>query len=184
MCSICRLGEGASVQEMTSASKNGEELTIGFSAIDGGVLIAGKPYLVKPVSNIDISGTYEGQTITIIGAPVVQEIITLQGIYSPTQLLANDYSTLFVGEPDGAGNNLYYPSVNGELKGFRAYFKISDDEETGVPIRRVRFVTDQKDTATGIEQTLQSAGAIKRMEDRQLVIIRDGVRYNIFGCKL
>lgn len=178
------LGEGASVQEMTSASKDGEELTIGFSAIDGDVLTAGKPYLVKPVSNIDISGIYEGQTIAIIGTPVAQEIITLHGIYSPTQLIANDYSILFVGEPDGAGNNLYYPSVNGELKGFRAYFKISDDEGAGAPIRRARFVTDQEDTTTGIGQTLQSAGATKRMEDGQLVIIRDGVRYDIFGRKL
>ena len=177
--------DDADVQEMTSASIDGDVLTIGFSALDGDELQAGKPYLVKPTSNKDISGTYSSKQISSIASPVTFGSVTLQGIYSPTPLKANDYSTLFVGVPDDEGNNLFYPSEDASLNGFRAYFKIN--EAMGAPIRHARFVTDQTNTATGSEEVRSETVGIVRsekiLENGQLVIIRDGVRYDVLGRK-
>ena len=179
------LGVGTEVQEMNSASLSGDELTIGFTAMAGDVLTAGRPYLVKPASNVDISGTYEDKSIAIMASPVTIGNVTLQGIYSPTPLKANDYSTLFVGVPDDEGNNLFYPSEDASLNGFRAYFKIN--EAMGAPIRHARFVTDQTNTATGSEEvrseTVGSVRSEKILENGQLIIIRDGVRYDVLGRK-
>jgi len=174
--------DDADVQEMTSASIDGDVLTIGFSALDGDELQAGKPYLVKPTSNKDISGTYSSKQISSIALPVTFGSVTLQGIYSPTPLKANDYSTLFVGTPDGEGNNLFYPSENGSLNGFRAYFKISE-AAAGAPIRHTRFVTNQTDAATGVVSNQQSAVSSKLIENGQLIIIREGQRYDVLGRK-
>ncbi len=173
--------DDADVQEMTSTSIDGDVLTIGFSALDGDELQAGKPYLVKPTSNKDISGTYSSKQISSIASSVTFGSVTLQGIYSPTLLKANDYSTLFVGTPDGEGNNLFYPSEDASLKGFRAYFKIN--EAMGAPVRHARFVTNQTDAATGVVSNQQSAVSSKRIENGQLIIIRDGQRYDVLGRK-
>lgn len=177
--------DDADVQEMTSASIDGDVLTIRFSALDGDELQAGKPYLVKPTSNKDISGTYSSKQISSIASPVTFGSVTLQGIYSPTPLKANDYSTLFVGVPDDEGNNLFYPSEDASLNGFRAYFKIN--EAMGAPIRHARFVTDQENMATGSEEvrseTVGTVRSEKILENGQLIIIRDGVRYDVLGRK-
>ena len=175
------LGVGTEVQEMSSASLSGDELTIGFSAMTDDELAAGRPYLVKPASSVDISGTYVNKQIAIMASPVTIGNVTLQGIYSPTPLYANDYSTLFVGTPDG-GNNLFYPSEDGSLNGFRAYFKISE-AAAGAPIRHTRFVTNQTDAATGVVSNQQSAVSSKRIENGQLIIIREGQRYDVLGRK-
>lgn len=176
------LGVSAEVQEMTSASLSGDELTIGFSTMAGDKLKAGKPYLVKPALDVNISGTYADKLISIMASPFTIGNVTLQGIYSPTPLYANDYSTLFVGTPDGEGNNLFYPSEDGSLKGFRAYFKISE-AAAGAPIRHTRFVTNQTDAATGVVSNQQSAVSGKQIENGQLIIIREGQRYDVLGRK-
>lgn len=174
--------DNAEVQEMTSASLSGDELTISFTAFTGETLEAGIPYLVKPASDIDISDTYSDKQITSIASAVNYGAVTLQGIYSPTPLKANDYSTLFVGTPDSEGNNLFYPSEDGSLKGFRAYFKISE-AAAGAPIRHTRFVTNQTDAATGVVSNQQSAVSGKQIENGQLIIIREGQRYDVLGRK-
>ena len=173
------------VQTLSGATLNADELTISFTAFTGETLEAGIPYLVKPASDIDISDTYSDKQITSIASAVNYGAVTLQGIFSLTPLKANDYSTLFVGTPDGEGNNLFYPSEDASLKGFRAYFKIN--EAMGAPIRHARFVTDQTNTATGSEEvrseTVGSVRSEKILENGQLIIIRDGVRYDVLGRK-
>ena len=176
---------GAEVQEMTGATLVGDELTVEFSEVTGDELVAGKPYLVKPATDKNISGTYSGKVITSIASPVSYSIITLQGIFSPYAMTAGDESTLFVGMPkEEGGDNLFHPSANSSLKGFRAYFKISQSASAPA-IRRARFITNQANEATGINEVQVSTPKnSKRMENGQLVIIRDGVKYNAIGQKI
>lgn len=176
---------GAEVQEMTSAELNGDELTVGFSALAGDELVAGKPYLVKPTSNVNISGTYSDKQITSIASAVSYSIITLQGIFSPYVMTAGDENTLFVGTPNSAGDNLFHPSVDGSLKGFRAYFTIN--QTAGAPaIRRARFVVNEAQSPTALDESNRALmqDNSKRIENGQLVIIRDGVKYNAIGQKI
>lgn len=123
--------------------------------------------------------SFTGKRIVATPTLVNKGIVTLTGIFSPQALVANDKTTLFVGTPDGAGNNLFYPSTNGNLKGMRAYFKV--DSGSGSPVRRARFVVDAETMATEIGNTEIQARTEKQLIDGQLFIIRDGVRYNTIG---
>lgn len=174
---------GAEVQELSSASLVGDVLEIGFTALADDELEAGKPYLVKPAANKDISGTYSSKTISANTA-IDYNPVKLQGICSPAALVKDDYSTLFVGTPDGEGNNLYYPSADGTLKGFRAYFKISEESAPAAPLRRARFVVDEQKVVTEIDATEKPAESLrKEIRDGQMVIIREGVQYDVLGRK-
>ena len=172
--------DGAEVKEMTSVAMEGEVLNIYFSDIEGDELQAGKPYLVKPDDNKNISGTYNDKQISSIASPVKNGDVTMQGMFSPVAVTKDDYNTLFVGTPDAEGNNLFYPQADGTLRGLRAYFKIG-----GAPLsapRRARYVVTQKDVVTGIESVQNSDVRIQKIiRDGQLFIIRDGKMYNAQG---
>lgn len=174
---------GAEVQRLANASLDGNSLTIAFSALDGDELAANTPYLVMPTSNKDISGTYENKTIGTEIPSVAEGPVTMQGIYSPTPLKKDDYSTLFVGNPVD-GKNLFYPSIDSSLKGFRAYFKITDPNAANAPIRYTRFIVNQQDVVTEIDENgTPLPSSRKEIENGTLVIIRDGVRYDVLGRK-
>ena len=172
--------DGAEVKEMTSVAMEGEVLNIYFSDIEGDELQAGKPYLVKPDADKNISGTYSDKQISSIASPVKNGDVTMQGMFSPVAVTKDDYNTLFVGTPDGEGNNLFYPQADGTLRGLRAYFKIG-----GAPLsapRRARYVVTQKDVVTGIESVQNSDVRIQKIiRDGQLFIIHDGKMYNAQG---
>lgn len=169
------------VQQLTSAELNGDELTVGFTAFTGENLVAGTPYLVKPASDLDISGTYYDKQITSIASAVSYSIITMQGIFSPYAMTAGDKNTLFVGTPKANGENLFYPSQDGSLKGFRAYFTLNLGSNPAP--KRARFVVNQTEIATDIEVISGDRKEIsgKFIENGQLIIIRDGKKYNAMG---
>ncbi|MBO4361995.1 MAG: Ig-like domain-containing protein [Paludibacteraceae bacterium] len=178
------LGDGANVQTLSDASMDGDALTISFAALVGSTLTAGTPYLVKPAGNVELAEFSDKNIVSVNGTTSVGDgLVTLYGIFSPTELTGGDRSILFVGAEDANGDNLFYPSATANLKGMRAYFKINE-EAAGAPIRRARFVTDQENTATGVENQKSIAERRKAIENGQLIIIRDGVRYDVLGRRL
>ena len=177
------LGAGAEVLEMDNASLDELVLTIGFKALEGEVLAAGVPYLVKSAAgdNIVLSTTYNDVTVSSVASSVVRNEVTFQGIFSPVAMSAGDKTTMFVGLPNSNGDNLYYPSADGEIKGFRAYFKLNLSDPNQAP-KRARFVVNQENTATGVENVqgdkVQSA---KVLRNGQLFIIRGERTYSVDG---
>ena len=172
----------AEVVGMTNVEQNGDEIDITFTAISGDELAGGMPYLVKPAADKNISGTYSDKQISSIASPVKNGDVTMQGLFSPLNVTANDYNTLFVGTPDGDGNNLFYPQADGQLRGLRAYFKISTPTPMSAPLRRARFVVDQTEVVTGMESVQNTDISIQKIiRDGQLFIIRDGKMYNAQG---
>ena len=110
--------------------------------------------------------------------------LSLFGLFNPLAVDANDYGTLFV----GSGNALYYPNVAGYIKGFRAYFTVPTSSPLHAPIRNgapIR-ISEQKNTPTGFENTEEghSAQSVKIVENGQLFIIRNGVKYDAQGKKV
>ena len=174
---------GADVQEMTSAVLDGNVLTIGFTSLVGDELEAGVPYLVKPTAAVALN-TFSGVQIVTAPQAVTQGIVTLQGIFSPTEMIAGDQTTLFVGTPDANGDNLYYPSATANIKGFRAYFKLNLPDGMNAAPARARFVVNQTEVATGVEQVATQAQTTKMLRDGQLIILRDGVEYNAQGARV
>lgn len=87
----------------------------------------------------------------------------------------------------GAENTLYFPTQEIEILGMRAYFKVHD--APGAPagmIKRARIVENEQ-ILTDIELVRSQEPIVnsqKHIENGQLIIVRDGVRYNALGIKL
>ena len=174
--------DNAEVQELSGCTTDGDALTVSFTEVTSDALVAGKPYLVKPTSNISLTGFTDKQ-ITSIPQAVNVGVITFQGIFSPAALTGGDMNTLFVGTPNAAGNNLFYPSTTSQLKGMRAYFKINTG--SGAPLfRTARFVVEEKKLPTAVDDARGQEGKVEKIiEDGHVIIIRDGKRYNVLGAQ-
>ena len=63
----------------------------------------------------------------------------------------------------------------------RAYFHVKG--AAAAAAKRARIVT-KENTATAIDLVNGEKKALKRIENGQVIIIRDGIRYNVMGVKL
>lgn len=158
-------------------------------------LVAGVPYLLKwPNSNEIISQlVFQNVTITkskgdtIIGVNDEERTALVRFIGNLDQELLglNQKNYLFL----GPANTLYWPNDGTKLKGFRAYFDIPSLVGTPAasPVRQgmpARIVL-QEQVTTGVENTsVKFGGCEKHLENGQLVIIRDNIRYNVMGLQL
>ena len=114
--------DGWTVKELTGSELNGESLTLNFG--DAAGIEAGKPYLVQvndKVENLAFSNVTIDDAIT----PTKTTYADFVPVMNPTFLTGGDESILFV----TGGNNLTYPAADGNIKGFRAYFKLNDANE-------------------------------------------------------
>ena len=118
--------------------------------------------------------------------PTVDGDASYEGIYEPIAVTAEaengPHHIIFV----GANNQLYWPGVNRTMRGFRAYFNIDATSLNGNPIKHgmpARIVERPK-VSTGIESTNVENVTLKFIENGQVVIIRNGVKYSIQGQKI
>jgi len=140
-------------------------------------MTAGTPYLMRPAADIE-NPTFSGVTLVsdFTGGTVDGDDIDFIGTLQPTLLAASE-NNMFVGQ----NNTLYYPSAAGNLKAFRAYFRVNGS--AGVH-PRARIVIRQ--TPTGL-QTADFDGqetVRKYMENGILIIERNGVKYDAQGAKV
>ena len=75
----------------------------------------------------------------------------------------------------------FYLINSDNLKAHKAYVKYVSTPGQGNAPRRMRFVFEQETVATGIDNANTDAKAVKVIENGQLVIIKNGVRYNAQG---
>ena len=166
--------------ELQLAIKGASSIAAGvpcFVKFDG---VAGDPrsaFLFKAVT------IKKGLTTTVDGDA------EYRGIYESIAVTAeaenNPHHTIFV----GADNQLYWPGVNRTMRGFRAYFYINADQLDGNPIKHgmpVRIVEHAEGTegTEGIDELNDNVQSIKVLENDQVVIIRNGVKYTIQGQKI
>ena len=95
----------------------------------------------------------------------------------------NSYSLFCVAFHDSPNNKLFFPTVDMPILGMRAYFVIHDIPSGAA--KRARIVEDGQ-VATEIDLVSQEpiANSQKLIINGQLIIIRDGVRYNVMGTKI
>ncbi len=183
-------GAGTTIGKLGNAHmKDGDELYLGFEFVDA--IEAGVPYIIQPaneVANPLIAG------VTINKEPnntVVDGVITFKGVISPeliNEQSAEDHSILLL----AANNTLSWPNATANIKGMRAYFETTST--VAHVARRARFGFESEQTATGIDQISNDPYGVSRSEesqitnkvviDGQLIIIRDGVKYNAMGVKI
>lgn len=87
----------------------------------------------------------------------------------------------------GAGNKIYWPSTNVPIKGFRAYFKVDySSAPNGAPVRphMSARIVEHAEMPTGLEGLQGNEQVVKMLENNQVIIIRNGVKYSIQGQKI
>ena len=112
--------------------------------------------------------------------------VEYRGIYNPIAVEAETdngpHHIIFV----GAENQLYWPGADRTMRGFRAYFYVGSEDLEGNPIRRgipARLV-EHTDSATGMDKITDQPSAFgtqKVLENDQVIILRNGVKYNMQG---
>ena len=146
--------DGWTVKELTGSAFNSTtgELTLSFGAATS--IEAGKPYLVKVDNNV-VNPVFEGVTVSNTTATTETSAVDFVPVMNPTNLTGGDKTVLFV----TGGNKLTYPSDDGNINGFRAYFQLKgesvslarafrmsfDDNVTGI----TTVISDEPTTANG-----------------------------------
>ena len=159
---------------------SGEEggININLTKVDN--IEAGVPYLIEPnitvdellVENVTIVNT-TGSDYTIVGDGVK---IKFTGIINGVGETTNNSTEYYVGN----GGYLYNGTV--EKLGLRAFFTITD--EAGNPTKVRARVVAGENVETGVEDIITTDAPVKVIVNGQLIIIRDGVKYNVQGQKL
>lgn len=176
--------EGAELWAFKYAKVENEELL--FRIVEASSIEAGKPYFIQfaagdPIENplfknVIISAT-AGQRIG--DASVAQ----LCGILQPEIFVPGDKTKLFLYNE----NALYWWNGDHEsqLKSFRAYFYVNTTSgANNSPIRHgmIARIIKEEQTATGVDNVQgDNVQCIKMIENDQIVIIKNGVKYNVQG---
>lgn len=171
-------GAGYELLALESATLTDGVLVLNFQTVAGNSFAAGTPYLIKPTQDV-VNPQFSKHTIHMYASNHVQHggAADFIGTYIQKQLNA-DYD-LFLGQ----NNILHFPSsTSAPLKGLRAYFHVT--AASAQAIKRARIVT-QEQVITEIDLVNgENQGLIKTIENGQLIINLDGIRYNIMGGKI
>ena len=141
----------------------------------GAQLVAGKPYIFQATAT-EIVVTYTGAAV---GAPI-------EGANG----LTGTFEDIEDGSLDGhyiiANNAVYVAGAEATLPANRAYINAEDvPTTTQAEIPGRRRVLMGENAATGVDNIVAPEGqAVKAIVNGQLIIIRDGVKYNVQGQKL
>ena len=172
--------EGGELWAFKYMKVEGDELLIRI--IEASSINAGEPYLISFPAGADIvNPLFKNVTITAsVGQAMGDDNnVQFRGILAPETFTAGDNKKLFVAE-----NNMLYwwaGTTDSKLNSFRAYFYVNTGTGSGLihgmPARFVKI----DDTITGVENVQGDVQSLKVLENNQVVIIRNGVKYTIQG---
>lgn len=136
---------------------------------------AGAPYLIEPSETKDYLLV---ENVTIVNTPGSSVEKSISGLSVAMQGVING-----AGNTDGlywVGNGGYLYNDSASKLGLRAYFNITTP--SGIA-PRLRVVAGEN-VETSVEEIISTDAPVKVIENGQLIIIRDGVKYNVQGQKL
>jgi hypothetical protein len=166
------IGKAYQISEVLGCSADG--LTVNFTEVT--TILAAQPYLIEPATDLD-GFTVENVTIdnstpaavTVSGAGVT---ITMQGKYSRD---AKTNGLYWIGNDGYLYNDDVWPNA------LCAYFNITTPSGIAPRMR----VATKENTTTGLDNITNSENTtIKVIENGQLIIIRNGEKFNAQGQKL
>ncbi len=170
-------GTGTKVTKLTSSNLiSSTEIDLQFVEVTA--MEAATPYLIHPTNNVDAGALVEDVVINvtpnIIEAGITQMIPVLK-----TENFTGKDNAFFLGPND----NLYNQSGDGKIMGLRAYFKFSTLTPAQLNNLRARVVFNEN-TETGVDNLITEEAPTKMIQNGQLVIIRNGIKYNVQGQKM
>ncbi len=169
-------GEGYELLQLVDATLEGSVLNLQFENVN--TLSHGVPYLIKPAADVT-NPTISNRTIKDLTVPeYTRGVVDFVGNFIKDEIPASE-NNLFL----ATNNALYFPTEALPIKGMRAYFKVNIPGAAHV-LSHARIVTREQ-IVTDVELVSgQSNNTEKRIENGQLIIIKNGVRYNVMGTKI
>ena len=183
---------GVEIYELEEVTVANDELFLGLSDAVNAV-VAGRPYIVKYSAASQLEDL-DFENVTINNADLTAQAVTMNGVtfkgtFTPFVMgIQNGFDTnggyLFLGQ----NNVLYWPNTNNPLKPFRAYFYI--DLNSGSSNAPLRFgmparIGRPAQMPTGVENVQSDkVQSTKVIENGQLFILKNGVKYNAQGQKI
>ena len=173
---------GCELYIFQSATRNGNGLDINISSATE--IEAGVPYLIRweNTGEVMTSLLFTGVTVTTnTGIVTGGGEVSFIGTIGRSTLPHGNVSYLFVGE----GNNLYWSDSSDatSMKGFRAYFRINNlGGQESVPRHAPARLVIAPKMPTAVDQVQgDNVQSTKVIENGQLYIIKNGVKYNAQG---
>lgn len=168
-------GNDVELYILESATLSGDILNLQFATRSD--IYPGTPILIKTSSNI-VNPVFEGVTISTGTADgTYRTAANFKGTFVQKEFHNGDQVLLLV-----SNNMLAYPLQDRTLKGFRAYFEVNNP--AGAPIRSARIFAGEE-VVTDINLVEAPVQSLEKViENGQLLIIRDGVRYNAIGVQV
>ena len=173
-------GENVQVLKLAKAGVAPDQaMELGFSEVTS--IQAATPYLIKPSKKVNNVTVVRGVTLSTTAQTVKVSNVTMHALL---EQIDYDYTTDDVVFFMGGDNYLYYQATDNTLFGLRAYFTFDGITTYAQATNmRARIVLEENET-TGLDNLINENAPLKVIENGQLIIIRDGVKYNIQGQKL
>ncbi len=164
---------GTAYQLSSLIQKDAEYVEVNLAAKT--TIEAGKPYLVKP--NVTVN-KFVVENVTIVNTTGESIAKSINGLAVAMQGVINGGGT--TEDLYWVGNSGYLYNDNVTKSGLRTYFDITTSSSIAP---RMRVVAGEN-VETGLEDLFSTDAPAKLIENGQLIIIRDGVKYNVQGQKL
>lgn len=173
-------GAGTQVLKLAKAGVAPDQaMELGFTTVTG--IQASTPYLIMPAQTVGAGTIVRNVTLNTNAQTVKVSNVTMHPLLDK---VTYDYTTDDVLFFVGSNNYLHYKANNNEILGLRAYFTFEGITEYPQAAQvRARVVFNENE-ATGLDNLTTEDAPIKIMQNGQLIIIRDGVKYNLQGQKL
>ncbi|MBR2168027.1 MAG: DUF5123 domain-containing protein [Paludibacteraceae bacterium] len=169
-------GNDVELLYLSNVSLSGDILNLEFTAAPD--FYQGTPYLIKPSADV-VNPEFENVNLLAEEAASTSHtgwVASYRGTFVKKTIPANE-NNLYL----GTDNNLYFSSNPVTIKGLRAYFEVSIQANA---IKRARLVTPNN-MPTDIEIVeSQDTKAVKAIQNGQVIIIRDGKKFNVMGLQV
>lgn len=176
---------GMELYEVSWLQKNGENpVNLYLDQLEAGTqLEAGKPYIFRATST-ELTVTYTGAAVDAPSPAIDNNGLTGTFVAlteSPaTDVLVNNYMI--------SQNKFWLCQAGSTLKAYRAYINatlVPDTEQAKLPgRRRVSLGAAGENAETGVDNIITTDAPVKVIENGQLIIIRNGEKFNVQGVRL
>ena len=179
------LGEGTKAYQLTSIVANNTGDKLSLNATLWNTIVAGQPYIIVPVKGSEYEHVIINN-VTVKNASAGTNVAsgdgykaTLKAVTATDGTETNGSTEYYVGANDGK----LYNAVVDKL-GLRAIIELTTTGGQPLPPKVRAFVAAGENVETGVDNIVTTDAPVKVIENGQLIIIREGVKYNVQGQKL
>jgi len=170
-------GSGTIIQDLVDATVSADETELILTFSEVSQMESGKPYLIKPTQMV-VNPSFLNVQLTTTVQPCPFSQVDFIGKFVKSYVAVGNRDVLLL----GANNQLGWASGSGNIKGLRAYFKITYANPGNLVSTRMVF--GDKSFPSVLSVIDEDVCPTKIMKDGQLIIQINGHHYNTLGQKL